>query len=145
MHSRSAEVADYRSRAGISAENDYQTACLIFSEKASAYSADNHNGKLLFVSFHVDSRTVACVALNIDFSASHRIACRIADIAVNDDFSVIHRVACGVLSIAVNGNFSAVKIRAEGVAGNAVYGYVFAAHSACNKALTEAVVNRNLV
>ena len=117
VHSCSAEVSYRRFAVAASAQDDNKTAGLIFSQEAARFSADDENGELLFISFHVNACAIACAALDVDFSAAHAVADSVAAVAVYDYSSVVERVAGGVLSVAVYDYFGTVQVRAECVAG----------------------------
>jgi hypothetical protein len=59
---------------------------------------------------------------------------------VNDYFSVIHGIADSVLRVAVYYNGSAVKISAQRVSRRSVNRYVFTAHAASDKPLSETML-----
>ena len=68
VHPRAGEIGDY----GLftrEAEDDYDTARLIFPQKAPGGAAEDENGQFIPVALHVDARPVACGALHKDAAA----------------------------------------------------------------------------
>ena len=104
MHAGAGEVADDVSAVFKKSENDNDTACLIFAQKASGAASDDHNGNLLLIGFHMDSGAVAGVALYVDPASAHGVTGSVSNAAADQDLSLIHRVPDGILRIAFYGN-----------------------------------------
>ena len=93
----------------------------------------------------MNSGAVTCVALDINFAASHCISCRVSDAAVNDYFSVIHCVSARILRIAVDGDLRTVEVSAECIARYSVNRDTAFCESVGDESLTQAVLDFAIV
>ena len=144
MHSRAGKVTHYLPVLISETEHYDETSGLILAEKASSTTADNHNGQLVLISFHVNSRPVARTAADKDLSAAHCVACRVADAAMHNYCAVIHCVSNCVLGIAVDLNTRAVKVRTQSISGYSIYTYISLAQAGSKESVSETVLNLNI-
>ena len=108
MHPRAGEIADDGPPVGVQAQDDDDTACLVFAQKTPGLSADDHQRDFVLISLHVNARAVAGISADIDLSAAHGIASGIPGAPVNDDRPGIHGVPDRILRVSVNRQRSAV-------------------------------------